>query len=164
MYHSRDVVLLITHSGDFFTIDRVAEALSKKGVKPLRLDTDEFPQTVQITAHFDNSKIYHRLDDGTHSISTEQVQAVWMRRIWEPKLSEELAPQFREACIRESQATLDGFWDSLREARWVNDLQRIDAAQNKMRQLRVACEVGFTIPQTLITNKADSAREFFQQS
>ncbi len=163
MNHSRDVVLLITHSGDFFTIDRVAEALSKKGVKPLRLDTDKFPQTVQITAHFDKSKSYHRLDDGTDSISTEQVQAVWMRRIWQPKLSEELAPQYREACIRESQATLDSFWDSLREARWVDDLQRINAANNKMRQLRVASEVGFTIPKTLITNKADSAREFFQQ-
>ena len=163
MYHSRDVVLLIDHSGDFFTIDRVAEALSKKGLKPFRFDTDKFPQTVQLTAHFNQSKTYHSLDDGTHSITTEQVQAVWMRRIWEPKLSEELAPQFREACIRESKATLDGFWDSLREARWVDDLQRINAAQNKMRQLRVASEVGFTIPQTLVTNKAESAREFFQQ-
>lgn len=163
MSDSRDVVLLITHSGDFFTIDRVAEALSKKGVKPLRFDTDKFPQTVQIIAHFDKSKSYHRLEDGGHSISTEEVKAVWMRRIWEPKLSEELAPQFREACIKESQATLDGFWDSLREARWVDDLQRINAAQNKLRQLRVASEVGFTIPQTLVTNKADSAREFFQQ-
>ena len=163
MYHSRDVVLLITHSGDFFTVDRVAEALSKKGVKPLRFDTDKFPQTVQIAAHFDKFKSYHILECDSHSISTEQVKAVWMRRIWEPKLSQELAPKYREACIRESQATLDGFWDSLREARWVDDLRQIDAAQNKLRQLRVASEVGFTIPQTLVTNKANSAREFFQQ-
>jgi hypothetical protein len=33
---SRDVVLLITHSGDFFTIDRVIEALLKKGVQPFQ--------------------------------------------------------------------------------------------------------------------------------
>ena len=32
-----------------------------------------------------------------------------------------------------------------------------------MRQLRVASEVGLVIPRTLITNKAESAREFFQQ-
>ncbi|MEH2198825.1 MvdC family ATP-grasp ribosomal peptide maturase [Nostoc sp.] len=163
MHLSRDVVLLITHSGDFFTIDRVAEALSKKGAKPFRLDTDKFPLEVQLTARFDKSKTYHSLEYGNHSISTEQVQAVWMRRIWEPKLSEELAPKFREACIRESQATLDGFWDSLKDARWVDDLERINTAHNKLRQLRVASEVGFTIPQTLVTNKAESAREFFQQ-
>ncbi|MBN3884463.1 MAG: MvdC family ATP-grasp ribosomal peptide maturase [Nostoc sp. JL34] len=163
MHLSRDVVLLITHSGDFFTIDRVAEALSKKGAQPFRLDTDKFPLEVQLTAQFDKSKSYHKLEYGTHSISTEQVQAVWMRRIWEPELSKELAPKYREACIRESQATLDAFWDSLKEARWVDDLEQINAAHNKLRQLRVASEVGFVIPQTVITNKAESAREFFHQ-
>jgi len=126
MHLSRDVVLLITHSGDFFTIDRVAQALSKKGVKPIRLDTDKFPQQVQLLAYFDESRNYHTIEYGNYSISTEQVQAVWMRRIWEPELSSQLAPQFREACVRESKATLDGFWDSLREARWVDDLERIN--------------------------------------
>ncbi|QIR41346.1 MvdC family ATP-grasp ribosomal peptide maturase [Tolypothrix sp. PCC 7910] len=163
MHLSRDVVLLITHSADFFTIDRVAEALSKKGAKPFRLDTDKFPLQVQLTAHFDKSKNYHTIEYNNQSISTEQVQAVWMRRIWEPKLSQELVPKFREACMRESKATLDGFWDSLKEARWIDDLQRINYASNKLRQLRIASEVGFVIPQTLITNKAQAAREFFVQ-
>ncbi|KYC42740.1 MvdC family ATP-grasp ribosomal peptide maturase [Scytonema hofmannii PCC 7110] len=162
MHLSRDVVLLITHSGDFFTIDRVAEALSKRGAQPFRLDTDKFPLEVQLTAHFDKSKSYHRLEHGIDSISTEQVQAVWMRRIWEPELSHELAPKFQAACVRESQATLDGFWDSLREAHWVDNLERINFAHNKLRQLRVASEVGFVTPRTLITNKAEAVREFFQ--
>jgi MvdC family ATP-grasp ribosomal peptide maturase len=163
MHLSRDVVLLITHSGDFFTIDRVAEALSKKGVQPFRLDTDKFPLEVQLTAHFDKSKSHHTIEFNNHSISTEQVRAVWMRRIWEPELSQELAPKFREACIRESQATLDGFWDSLKEACWVDNLEQINYASNKLRQLRIASEVGFVIPQTLVTNKAQAAREFFGQ-
>ncbi|BAZ54037.1 RimK domain-containing protein ATP-grasp [Nostoc sp. NIES-4103] len=159
----RDVVLLITHSDDFFTIDRVAEALSKKGAQPFRLDTDMFPLEVQLTAQFDKSKSYHTIEYNNQLISTEQVQAVWMRRIWEPKLGAELAPQFRQACVSESRATLDGFWDSLKDARWVDHLDRIEAAQNKLRQLRVASEVGFVIPKTLVTNKAEAAREFFQQ-
>lgn len=163
MHLSRDVVLLITHSGDFFTIDRVAEALSKKGATLFRLDTDKFPLELQLAAHFDKSKSYHTIEYNDQSISTEQVQAVWMRRIWEPKLSQELAPKFQEACVRESKATLDGFWDSLKEARWVDNLERIDYASNKLRQLRIASEVGFVIPQTLITNKAQAAREFFWQ-
>jgi MvdC family ATP-grasp ribosomal peptide maturase len=163
MHLSRDVVLLLTHSGDFFTIDRVAAALSKKGAQPFRLDTDKFPLEVQLTAHFDRSKTYHTIEYKNHSISTQEVQAVWTRRIWEPQLSQELAPKFREACVRESKATLDGFWDSLKEARWVDDLERISYANNKLRQLRIASEVGFMIPQTLVTNKAEAAREFFQQ-
>ncbi|MEH2335612.1 MvdC family ATP-grasp ribosomal peptide maturase [Nostoc sp.] len=163
MHLSHDVVLLITHSGDFFTIDRVAQALSKKGVKPIRLDTDKFPQQVQLVAHLDESRSYHTIEYDNYSISTEQVQAVWMRRIWEPELSSQLAPQFREACVRESKATLDSFWDSLKEARWIDDLERINYANNKLRQLRIASEIGFVIPRTLVTNKAESAREFFGQ-
>jgi MvdC family ATP-grasp ribosomal peptide maturase len=163
MHLERDVVLLITHSSDFFTIDRVAEALLKKGVQPFRLDTDKFPLEVQLTARFDKSKSYHTIEYDNHSISTEQVQSIWMRRIWKPELSQELAPQFREACIRESQATLEGFWDSLKQARWIDDLDRINYASSKLRQLRIASEVGFVIPQTLVTNKPEAAQEFFHQ-
>jgi hypothetical protein len=40
-------------------------------------------------------------------------------------------------------------------------LQRINVAENKLHQLRVACEVDIIIPETLVTNKAEEAREFF---
>ena len=150
MHIDRNVVLLITHSGDYFTIDRVAEAILKRGAQPFRLDTDKFPMTVQIEAKLSNFRSNHKLEYGDRSLNTEQVQAVWMRRIWQPDLGEELAPQFQAACSNESLAVLDGFWDSLRGATWVDDLQRISVAENKLRQLRIASEVG---PQ--------QAREFF---
>jgi MvdC family ATP-grasp ribosomal peptide maturase len=159
----RDVVLLITHSGDYFTIDRVAEALSKRGVQPFRLDTDKFPIALQLQANLSNSGSNHTLEYNDCSLNTEQVQAVWMRRIWQPDLGKDLAPQFQAACSTESLAVLDGFWDSLRGARWVDDLQRINAAENKLRQLRVASEVGLVIPRTIITNNPQEAREFFHQ-
>ncbi|MBW4614195.1 MAG: MvdC family ATP-grasp ribosomal peptide maturase [Desmonostoc vinosum HA7617-LM4] len=157
----RDVVLLLTHSGDYFTIDRVIDALLKRGVQPFRLDTDQFPIAVQLQAHLDNSGSHHTLQYGDRSISTEQVQSVWMRRIWQPQLGKDLAPQYQQACIRESMTTLDGFWDSLKTARWVDDLQHINATENKLHQLRVAREVGLVIPRTLVTNNPEAAREFF---
>ncbi|MDJ0525596.1 MAG: MvdC family ATP-grasp ribosomal peptide maturase, partial [Microcystis sp. M53600_WE12] len=52
MKESPKVVLLLTHSGDFFTIDRVAEAIEKKGATPFRLDTDKVPLEVQLAAQF----------------------------------------------------------------------------------------------------------------
>lgn len=45
--------------------------------------------------------------------------------------------------------------------RWIDDLQRIYAAENKLRQLRVARETGLQIPRTLVTNDPQQAREFF---
>ncbi|BAB78096.1 MvdC family ATP-grasp ribosomal peptide maturase (plasmid) [Anabaena sp. FACHB-709] len=159
----RDVVLLITHSGDYFTIDRVAAALSRRNVQSFRLDTDKFPMTVKIQAYFHQSNSHHQIEYGDITLNTEQVQAVWMRRLWQPHLSPELAPQYRDACTKESLAVWDGFWDSLRHAHWVDDLQKINAAENKLYQLRVAAEVGLVIPPTLVTNNPKEAREFFEQ-
>ncbi|MEC4813245.1 MAG: MvdC family ATP-grasp ribosomal peptide maturase [Scytonema sp. PMC 1069.18] len=163
MHLSRDIVLLITHSGDFFTVDRVADALSNKGAQPFRLDTDKFPLEVQLKAQFNNFGSYHKLEYNGCSISTKQVQAVWMRRIWQPQIDKEISPQFQSACVRESLAALGGFWDSLREAYWIDNLEQISFADNKLRQLRVASEVGLVIPPTLVTNDAEEAREFFYQ-
>ncbi len=96
MHLRRDVVLLITHSGDYFTVERVAAALSKRGVQPFRLDTDQFPLGVPIQAHLGNNGSEHRLEYGNVSISTKQVQAVWLRRIWPSQLGQELAPNFKQ--------------------------------------------------------------------
>jgi glutathione synthase/RimK-type ligase-like ATP-grasp enzyme len=127
MHLPRDVVLLITHSADFYTVDRVAQSLLKLGARPFRLDTDKFPGTVQLQMHLGNKNNYSL-------INSENIKSL---------------------------AALEGFWDSLRDARWVDNLERIKAAENKLRQLRVAQEVGLVIPRTLVTNNPQSAREFF---
>lgn len=159
----RNVVLLLTHSADYFTVDRVAEALSKRGAQPFRLDTDRFPMTVRLSARLGSDGLCHRLEYGEKTIGTDEVKAVWMRRIWQPHLSKELPPQFQESCARESLAALRGFLDSLSEARWVDVLQRIWEGENKLRQLRLARKVGLHIPRTLVTNDPKQARGFFQE-
>lgn len=163
MKASPHIILLLTHSGDFFTIDRVAEAVAKQGAEPFRLDTDKFPLEVQLTAEFDGVNSVHQLTYNNQSIRSEQVRSVWTRRIWQPELTPDLAPQFREACLRESQATLIGFWDSLRSAHWLDNLAQIETAKNKLLQLRLASEIGLMIPPTLVTNNPESARKFFLQ-
>lgn len=157
-----NVVLLLTHSQDFFTIDRVAEAVAKKGAIPFRFDTDKFPLDVKLTAKF-TPKISHELIYNNQSINSEQVRSVWTRRIWQPLISPNLAPQFKEACLRESQATLTGFWDSLTGAIWLDNLAQIDRANNKLLQLRLASEIGLIIPPTIVTNNPQSVRDFFEQ-
>ncbi|NJO93550.1 MAG: MvdC family ATP-grasp ribosomal peptide maturase [Hydrococcus sp. RM1_1_31] len=162
MHLSRDVILLLTHSEDYFTIDRVAAALSRRGARPFRLDTDLFPTTVRLAASLSNEETSYRLSYGEESIVTEQVRSVWMRRLWQPRLSQKLAPFFQAACIRESMTALNNFLGGLRNARWVDRLSLIDRAENKLQQLIVAKEIGLRIPRTLMTNNPDEVREFFQ--
>jgi len=159
----RNVVLLLTMSEDYFTVDRVAEALLRRGAQPFRLDTDLFPMTVRLSARILPEGLFHVVEYGEKSITTEQVQAVWMRHIWQPNFGEELAEQFLDSCIKESVAALHGFLDSLSEVNWIDHYERVDRAENKLRQLRFARDVGLEIPRTLVTNDPHQAREFFQE-
>jgi MvdC family ATP-grasp ribosomal peptide maturase len=158
-----EVVLLLTHSGDFFTVDRVAEALLRKGARPFRLNTDLFPLEIKLSARLTPDGLKHLIRDGDATLDADQVRAVWARKIWTPKMDESLDPKFHEMCIRESTAMLHGFLDYFHSARWVNNPQLSMEAENKLRQLRVASEVGLIIPRTLTTNDPEQARDFFKE-
>jgi MvdC family ATP-grasp ribosomal peptide maturase len=158
-----EVVLLLTHSGDFFTVDRVAEALLRKGARPFRLNTDLFPLEIKLSARLTPDGLRHLIRDGDATLDADQVRAVWARKFWTPKMDKSLDPKFHEMCIRESTATLYGFLDYFHSVRWINNPQRSMEAENKLRQLRVASEVGLIIPRTLTTNDPEQARDFFKE-
>lgn len=160
---NREVVLMLTHSGDFFTVDRVAEALLGRGARPFRLNTDLFPLEIKLSAKLTPDAAQNLIQDGDSTLNADQVRAVWARKIWTPKMDEKLDSQFHEMCIRESLAAMYGFLDCFQSARWVNDPQRGQAAENKLGQLRVAKEVGLSIPRTLVTNDQQQARAFFNE-
>ena len=162
MSSSADTVLLVTHTQDHFTVDRVAEALARRGATPFRLDTDRFPAEVRLSASFRNGKMRHTVDTGSESVRADDIVAVWARKFWTPKLADDLDPQFHEYCVRESREALLGFLDGLRNAVWVNNLQRAVEAENKLYQLRVAASVGLRTPRTLVTNHPEHVRTFYR--
>ena len=152
----RDAVLLLTHSGDFYTIDLVSQALARRGVRPIRFNTDLFPSSVKLSAHL--------FTETGEQISPAEVRAVWARKIWLPRMAEDLDERYRLMCVEESVAALEGFLDALHGARWVNDLQCQRAAENKQRQLRLAKRAGLRVPRTLVTNDPAAARQFFAET
>jgi MvdC family ATP-grasp ribosomal peptide maturase len=158
---SRDAVLLLTHSGDFYNIDLVAEALTRRGARPFRLNTDRFPTSVKLSAHLEDDRTTQLITDEGKQVFTSEICAVWARKLWMPQMDADLDERFREMCVRESVAALEGFLDALHDAFWVNDIQRERAAENKQRQLRLAAQAGLRIPRTLVTNDPLAARQFF---
>jgi MvdC family ATP-grasp ribosomal peptide maturase len=158
---SRDAVLLLTHSGDFYTVDLVAEALARRGARSIRLNTDRFPTSVKLSSRAGDNQATHLFTDAGAQVSNAEICAVWARKLWTPQMDADLDERFREMCVRESVAALEGFLDTLHDARWVNDLERERAAENKQRQLRIAAQAGLRIPRTLVTNDPLAARQFF---
>ena len=157
------LVLLVTHSADHFTVERVAEALARRGARPFRLDTDLFPEEVRLSSRLGAGGALHAVGGEGGGLSSREVGAVWARRAWPPRTGASLDERFRASCARESRAALEGFFDGLASARWVNDPSREREAGNKLLQLRLAREEGLSIPETLVTNDPHRAREFFAE-
>jgi len=160
----RDAVLLLTHSGDFYTVDLVSQALARRGARPVRFNTDLFPSSVRLSAHAGNERAAHLHAGAGEQVSAAEVRAVWARKLWSPRMAADLDERYRSTCIRESSAALEGFLDALHDARWVNVLQRERAAENKQRQLRLAARAGLRVPRTLVTNDPAEARQFFAET
>ncbi len=116
MSPSRGIVLLLTHSADHYTVDRVAQEVSRLGARPLRVDTDGFPSELGLTSVLgtEGDEVVLRTPTGEHRGS--EIQSVWLRRLGVPRLDEALEPAWREGCLRESHAAMDGFLDGLAAA------------------------------------------------
>ena len=109
--NDRDVVLLVTHHGDHYTIDRVAEELAARGVRSHRLDSDRFPSETPLSTILAGSCASGRrtLRDANGVVDIDSVRAVWMRRLGPAALDDDLDPRMRQGCVRESVAALRGF-------------------------------------------------------
>jgi len=154
-------VLIITHSEDNDSIDRVAEAIRELGDEPVRFDTDLFPTEIQLAArvHGDGDDLVLRWKDGREADLLE-VTAVWYRRFQAGgKLPADLDPQLRDASLNETRRTLVGLFASL-DAFWVDPFETVKHAMNKQLQLEIAREMGLAIPDTLTTNDPDAVRRF----
>ena len=160
----RDAVLLLTHSGDFYTVDLVSQALERRGGRPVRFNTDLFPSLVKLSGRAGDERAAHLVTETGEEISPEEVRAVWARKLWTPRMAHDLDERYRSMCINESTAALEGFLDALHNSRWINNLDRQRDAENKQRQLRLAARAGLRVPRTLVTNDAATARQFFAET
>ena len=157
------VVLLLTHSRDVFTIDRVAEGLRRRGARPVRMDTDRFPEEARLSLLDTGAGPRFLLDTGQGTVDVSQPEAVWTRSFWPPKWTEELDPQYRAACASQAREMLAGFWAGLAPRRWISRPDAAVASANKLLQHAAAREVGLAVPRTLVTNDAEEARRFFDR-
>lgn len=153
-------VLILTHRHDHYTVDRVADALRDRGAWPLRVDTDRFPAEMLLTGTAGEADA---LTHGEVTIPSGDVVAVWQRHLGAPTPGDDLDPEFVPGCRAESFAALMGFLDGLHRARWIDPPDAVRAAENKLRQLRLARAAGLVVPRTLVSNDPARVRAFFKE-
>lgn len=157
------------------TACRVRAALEDRGTCCTQWDVGDFPQRLLLAASTGHGSTGHgstghgstgygstwagRLGDSAETLRLEDIEAVYYRRPSEFRLPDGLSDEHRRFALAEARAGFGGLLVSL-PARWVNHPSRIADAEFKPAQLRVAADVGFRVPRTLLTNDATAAREF----
>lgn len=148
--------LLLSHTQEPFCTARVAAGLEARGVRALRIDTDDFPGSLALSGELGSDGARLLLDGEELCVG-----AVWLWRLWPARLDERLPAAHREASLRESATALRGLLDLLHDVPWIDPIDVNRAAENKARQLRLAQSLGLPIPPTLITAEAAAARRFY---
>ncbi len=154
------MILLLTHSGDFYTIDGVEAALQRLQADYRRLDTDRFPLDYNLVAR-PGQGLW--LEAGDQTLALHEATAVWNRRLYPGRVPPELDPDAARFASETCRTALFNALDRLNQARWINPFRAQEAAENKLWQLDVATQVGLRVPPTLITNSAAQVRAFAQQ-
>jgi len=139
----------------------VMSHLRDAGAPAVLLDLADLPERATLTMRYENGgrpRLEYRRE-GEPTLDLQSVRTVWWRRPRVPEPAWITDPEALLFAANEWQEAINGLWQLL-DARWVNHPIRDEVAARKALQLRVAAEVGLTVPRTLVTSDPDEARAF----
>lgn len=151
-------VLVIAQAQDT-TADRVVDALRRRPVTVARIDTADFPGSMQVHGRPDRPRSQDWLVTGETRVDLTTVRSVYR---WHPaqftfpaSMSE---PERRFATL-ESVSGLGGVL-AAQSWRWLDSPAAVADASYKPRQISVAAECGMRVPRSLVTNVGAEVRDF----
>ncbi|HYH92500.1 MAG TPA: hypothetical protein VD763_05015 [Candidatus Saccharimonadales bacterium] len=157
------MIVVISHPGDPHAV-RVTDLLRSEGQEVLLLDISAFPGRAALTVDYADParpSVGYR-EDGGPILDLSSATAVWWRR---PQVADVSSIDGHDAQMftaGEWNEAIHGVW-MLLDAPWCNPPGVDEMAGRKTHQLRVAAEVGLTVPRTRITSDPDAARTFIHE-
>jgi hypothetical protein len=147
--------LIVTNQRDL-TSDYIIRELKRRGLSFFRLNT-EILATSEITFSLEDGTFNLRF--GNTELRLSDVRSAYFRRPEIPALTSSPKDGYREYCTNEWLSALKSVYLYL-DDRWFSHPSSILMAEDKPRQLRVAKSLGFTVPQTLVSNSFGDVRQF----
>lgn len=155
-------VLVLTNSEDGEHSDAVIEKLTKRGERVFRLDVDRIPKgELEIHLSVGERALNFRFQHNGAVLQPGDVKSAWYRRpqFFNFPIKDRVQKRYAE---EELSNLLAGLWFNLEDVFWLNNPYAMERARKKMLQLRLAHEIGFLVPQTIVTNSPDEAKEFYE--
>ncbi|MCS4301315.1 MvdC/MvdD family ATP grasp protein [Chryseobacterium sp. BIGb0232] len=155
------MILCITHSQDFYTIDHFFQYLSSKNIPYFRLNSDRLNHFQKISISENSFEI---TDEYGTTIHSDAIKGVWHRKAWRIQVPEELDQEYEKIFLNEYTNLRYNLFTQLEHLPWINPYEnekKIDG--NKMLQLQLAKRNNLIIPPTLFSNDEEKVKAFFDQ-
>jgi glutathione synthase/RimK-type ligase-like ATP-grasp enzyme len=154
-------ILIVSHEFDPH-VDRMVVLLNDIGVECVRWRPNAFPLQSKLRLRSHETGFDGRIDTPGWHADLRGIRSVWYRHPAPPQLPDSLGPQERRFAEAEARAALTGLYQTF-DWFWVNHPDRSRIADSKPLQLRLANDLGFSIPKTLITNDPSQVRAFYEE-
>ncbi|TGD59052.1 MvdC/MvdD family ATP grasp protein [Flavobacterium humi] len=156
------MILCISHSNDYYTVDIVIKRLKELGKEVYRFNSDDFSHKLNFDYTGNSQGVSVTIQTPDFTFSSKDVEAVWYRKLWGIALPEELDASFHNIYLQEYSTMRSLFFRSLKNIPWMNPMDKDHGiAENKLEQLRLANESGLQIPESLFTNDPEKVKTFF---
>lgn len=156
------MLLIITNKTDL-TCDYLILRLIERSIPYLRLNTEEYGEKFEINLSFSNNINSALLKVEGNEININEITGVYFRRPALPNLEKLLPSTEIKFAEREIETLFSGFFRLLDYNKWLNHPKYIFGANNKIEQLLIAKQIGFIIPNTIITKDEDTIRLFIDK-
>jgi ATP-grasp ribosomal peptide maturase len=151
-----NTVLVLTEPGDT-TADLVVKELDHRGTPVFRMDTAEFPLSIQASAQFDGGW-RGGISGADGSVGLRDIRSVYVRRPTEFVFPASMTDAEERFAAREARRGIGGLLMSL-PCSWVNHPSKVADAEYKPFQLAIAAACGLAVPRTVVTNVPGDAGE-----
>ena len=149
-------ILIASNSLDQATTQPVMQQLNKRGYSPLLFATDKIARCqIPFCVRMSNAQKPCVEYDG-HVLDLADVGAAWYRRpttFKNNKADEEVDKGRYDSLLDEYVQLQKYVWAGIPQHRWLNSLDVIHAADDKLSQLALARNLGFLIPDTVVSNQ-----------
>jgi len=144
------MILIVTHKEDY-TADYLIRRLNEQQRKYIRLNTDDID--------WHNYNLNSENDFTLSLQGYDRYDAVWYRRVKPPNFH---GLTFEDVLylLGEYEALYANLFNAIRSERWMSKPSSIRFSENKAVQLRVAHQLGFNIPETIISSDKLAVKRF----
>jgi glutathione synthase/RimK-type ligase-like ATP-grasp enzyme len=144
----------------------VAWSLGQRGSTVDLFFSADFPSraasTIKISNHAGSATVIHLAHES--DLSKQPYDAIWYRRLAGPVASSVAHSADVPFLLQESDAFLTGLRAIVDKANphafKVNSLAAREAARSKILQLQMACECGWLVPETIVSNDRNELKKF----